>query len=209
MNIRRLLVTGLAVLGLTAVAHVPAARAQVSPGLIPPIDPSNPVIPSVPYIEVPEPLKPVTALTSPLAPTTCTAAFLVPLVGVVVVATLFAESPVTPPISPGALLPAFSGMFTLCNITQPFPAMTSCDPDYQLRAQAAALPAPPTSDLPPAVAGALPVAVPAVDVVGLLPPPVASLVSEIYAVQALVEGTTGRSMPVNLAEDTRVYFTCQ
>lgn len=212
MNVRRMLVAGLAVLGMTAALLAPPASAQVPelpalplpPGSLPPVDPANPVVPSVPYIPVPEELEPVAALGSPLAPTTCTAAFLVPLVGIVVIATVFAESPVPPPVPPGALLPAFSGLFTVCALT-PFPAMRSCDPDRQVQNQARALPQPPE---PPALPPEVPVAVPKADLVSLLPPPVASLVSEVIAAQALIEGSTGQPLPIDAGPGTAGFFGC-
>ena len=206
MNLRRMVITAVAVLGLSAVALVPA-HAQVPPGVIPPIDPANPTIPAVPIVPVPDPLQPFTALGSPVAPTTCTAAFLVPLIGVVAVATVFAESPVPPPIPPGAILPAFSALFALCALT-PFPPLRSCDLDRQFQAQAHALPVPAPPPLPEEVASQLPVSVPQADVVSLLPPPVASLISEVIAVQAAFEGTTGVALPIDAGTGMTGYFGC-
>lgn len=219
MTIRRIAAVSLVAAGL-GTAFAPTAHAQVAglpplpvppglvpPGLLPPIDPANPVVPSVPQVPVPNEAKPIMAIASPVTPTTCTAAFLVPLVGIVAIGTVFAESPVPPPVPPGALLPAFSALFTVCALT-PFPAKRSCDLDDQMRAQVRAAPIPEAPPLPEEVASQLPVGVPQADVVSLLPSPVASVISSALAAQAAVETVSG-PLPVDVAGGTSGYLVCR
>ena len=178
-----------------AASFVPDAPAVVPPATP---DPQDPQLPPPPFVNPPAGASPLLAAAGSASVLTCEAAYLGPLLGIVLITSLFDTAGVQPLVKPGFLSPAFSPVTNACVIA-PYPSISSFGPDENITQQLASLP-----DAPGAGG------VPTVDPFASAPAPFASLVVALLAAQDSVnQYAYGGEPGVNVAKTVTKRLACE